>query len=104
MPTKKDDYVFYDIAEAKKYGLRESIILHYLREKHDSFEEKGELVDDMFWSDQKAIADYTAISYRSVSNAVRRLEKRGAISKKISYKPSSLEVTTWWKINDKENA
>lgn len=96
MPLYEGSCGCYNWSEAKQYGVTAAILLNWFKNSYRHYKNKGELVDDMFWHDQKDIADEIAFGIKMLYNAIEVLEEAGIIRKKIGYRPGTTKKTTWW--------
>lgn len=102
MPKYEGSCGCYSHSNAVRYGLVAAILINFIEDKQKFFQSRGELVDGMFWSDQKAIAEHLAIEERTLYRAISKLEEEGVIVKRVGYKPGTQVRTTWWKLNSED--
>lgn len=93
----------FDRELAEQVGISAALLYKELCRKDFYWREQGKLVDDMFWGDQGVIAKWLLMSKSTMGRAIKTLEDAGLIEHKISYKPGTVEPTTWWKVKKWEN-
>lgn len=96
MPLYEGSCGCYNWNEAKQFGVTAAILLNWFKNSYRHYKNKGELVDGMFWHDQKDIADEIAFGLKMLYNAIEVLENAGIIQKKVGYRPGTNRKTTWW--------
>lgn len=96
MPLYEGSCGCYNWSEAKQFGVTAAILLNWFKNSYRHYKNKGELVDGMFWHDQKDIADEIAFGLKMLYNAIEVLENAGIIQKKVGYRPGTNKKTTWW--------
>lgn len=102
MPKYEGSCGCYSYSNAKRYGLVAAILMNFIEDKQRFFSNRDELIDGMFWSDQKDIAEQLAIEERVLYRAISKLESEGIIIKRVGYKPGTQVRTTWWKLNSED--
>ncbi len=88
---------------AKKVGVNAALLYQELQRKYFYWKSQGKLNDGMFWCDQGALADWLLVSTKTISRAITVLEEAGMITKKISYRPGTSTITTWWSISETDS-
>ena len=96
MPLYEGSCGCYNWDEAKQFGVTAAILLNWFKNCYRHYRNKGELVDGMFWHDQKDIADELAFGIKMLYNAIEVLENAGIVQKKVGYRPGTNNKTTWW--------
>lgn len=96
MPLYEGSCGCYNWDEAKQFGVTAAILLNWFKNSYRHYKNKGELVDGMFWHDQKDVADELAFGVKMLCNAIDVLEGASVIKKKIGYRPGTTKKTTWW--------
>lgn len=92
----------FDRGVAQEVGVSAALLYMELCRKDFYWRNQGRLVDDMFWCDQQSIADWLLMSKNTMIRAIKALEEAGLIEHKTSYKPGTVERTTWWKVKNQD--
>lgn len=93
MMQEKNYSVSYNVDLAKQYGLPVAILVTNVRyfSALNYAEGKGQ-----YYHSMKAIGEATGLSYKQIRAAAKKAKEAGLIDYRQSYKPKTLEKTTYW--------
>lgn len=96
MPRFRGSCGCYSKDAARELGLPAAIFLNWLEDKYEYHYNKGDLVDGMFYDDQKSIAEDLVFEIKMLYRAIEKVEEAGYLVKKVGYRPGTTIKTTWW--------
>lgn len=92
MPRFKGACGCYNKEDATKFGLATAVIWFDIL-NHSEIHNINPV-----WYDQRRASERTGIPYRTIGDAINKLEEAGRLKKKIGYRPGTTTRTTWIEI------